>query len=143
MLAHFCCNFYDIMKVFKKYILPFLILYFLLTAVMAGCVYWMTTQGYAPMEMSEFQFVIVFLAVVLVAVSIGFIVMNRDKNVKAVYTNVSKQPLLVVCVGEGLYGANSLMTNLFDGLLLDSFIVIFPLLLYVLKTTHDIKESLS
>lgn len=131
------------MKVFKKYILPFLILYVLLTAVMAGCVYWMTTQGYAPMEMSEFQFVIVFLAVVLVAVSIGFIVMNRDKNVKAVYTNVSKQPLLVVCVGEGLYGANSLMTNLFDGLLLDSFIVIFPLLLYVLKTTHDIKESLS
>lgn len=143
MLAHFCCNFYDIMKVFKKYILPFLILYVLLTAVMAGCVYWMTTQGYAPMEMSEFQFVIVFLAVVLVAVSIGFIVMNRDKNVKAVYANVSKQPLLVVCVGEGLYGANSLMTNLFDGLLLDSFIVIFPLLLYVLKTTHDIKESLS
>lgn len=134
---------FDIMKVFKKYILPFLVLYLVFALVVAGVIFWMTTQGYAPMVLSEIQFVLVFFAVVLVAVSLGYLVMNRNKNIKAVYANVSKQPLLVVCVGEGLYGANALMTNLFDGLLLDSFIVVFPLLLYVMKTTRDINESLN
>lgn len=128
---------------FRKYVLPFLILYVALAFVMAGLVYWLTIQGYAPMEMTELQFVLAFFAVVLVAVSFGYLVMNRDKNIKAIYANVSKQPLLVVCVGEGLYGVNALMANLFDGVFLDSFIVIFPLLLYVMKTTRDINESLS
>lgn len=130
------------MKIFRKYILPFLILYSVLPIVLAGIVFWMTTNGYAPMVLSEIQFVMTFVISVLIAGLLGYIVMNHNKNIKAVYANLSKQPLLVVCVGEGLFTANALMADLFDGLVLGSLIVIFPLLLYVMKTMRDIKEML-
>ncbi|MBE6327944.1 MAG: hypothetical protein E7077_12980 [Bacteroidales bacterium] len=130
------------MKIFRKYILPFLILYSVLPIVLAGIVFWMTTNGYAPMVLSEIQFVMTFVISVLIAGLLGYIVMNHNKNIKAVYANLSKQSLLVVCVGEGLFTANALMADLFDGLVLGSLIVIFPLLLYVMKTMRDIKEML-
>lgn len=130
------------MKIFRKYILPFLILYSVLPIVLAGIVFWMTTNGYAPMVLSEIQFVMTFVISVLIAGLLGYIVMNHNKNIKAVYANLSKQSLLVVCVGEGLFTANALMADLFDGLVLGSLIVIFPLLLYVMKTMRDIKEIL-
>ena len=101
------------MKIFKKYILPFLILYTFLPIILA------------------------------VAGLLGYAVMSLCKNIKAVYANISKQPLLVVCVGEGLFCANSMIANLFDGLVLGSLIVIFPLALYAIKTMRDIKEILS
>ncbi len=103
----------------------------------------MTTNGYAPMVLSEIQFVMTFVISVLIAGLSGYIVMNHNKNIKAVYANLSKQPLLVVCVGEGLFSANALIADLFDGLVLGSLIVIFPLFLYVMKTMRDIKEIMS
>lgn len=103
----------------------------------------MTTNGYAPMVLSEIQFVMTFVISVLIAGLLGYIVMNHNKNIKAVYANLSKQPLLVVCVGEGLFSANALIADLFDGLVLGSLIVIFPLFLYVMKTMRDIKEIMS
>lgn len=103
----------------------------------------MTTNGYAPMVLSEIQFVMTFVISVLIAGLSGYIVMNHNKNIKAVYANLSKQPLLVVCVGEGLFSANALIADLFDGLVLGSLIVIFPLSLYVMKTMRDIKEIMS
>ena len=130
------------MKIFRKYILPFLILYSVLPIVLAGIVFWMTTNGYAPMVLSEIQFVMTFVISVLIAGLLGYIVMNHNKNIKAVYANLSKQSLLVVCVGEGLFSANALIADLFDGLVLGSLIVIFPLFLYVMKTMRDIKEML-
>ena len=132
-----------IMKVFKKYILPFLVLYTVLPMVEAGILCWMTVNGYAPMVLSELQFVMTFVCSTLIAGLLGYVVMNHNKNIKAVYTNLSKQPLLVVCVGEGLFTANALIADLFDGLVLGSLIVIFPLSLYVMKTMRDIKEMLS
>ncbi len=103
----------------------------------------MTTNGYAPIVLSEFQFVMTFVISVFIAGLLGYIVMNHNKNIKAVYANLSKQPLLVVCVGEGLFTANALIADLFDGLVLGSLIVIFPLFLYAMKTMRDIKEVLS
>lgn len=103
----------------------------------------MTTNGYTPMVLSEIQFVMTFVISVLIAGLSGYIVMNHNKNIKAVYANLSKQPLLVVCVGEGLFSANALIADLFDGLVLGSLIVIFPLFLYVMKTMRDIKEIMS
>lgn len=103
----------------------------------------MTTNGYAPMVLSEIQFVMTFVISVFIAGLSGYIVMNHNKNIKAVYANLSKQPLLVVCVGEGLFSANALIADLFDGLVLGSLIVIFPLFLYVMKTMRDIKEIMS
>lgn len=131
------------MKIFRKYILPFLILYTVLPILLAGTVWWMTANGYAPVSMSDFQFILTFVCSASVAGVLGYIVMNHCKNIKAVYANVSQQPLLVVCVGEGLFSANALIANLFDGLVLGSLIVIFPLALYVVKTMRDIKEMLS
>lgn len=95
------------------------------------------------MVLSEIQFVMTFVISVLIAGLSGYIVMNHNKNIKAVYANLSKQPLLVVCVGEGLFSANALIADLFDGLVLGSLIVIFPLFLYVMKTMRDIKEIMS
>ena len=135
---YFCC-----MKIFKKYILPFFILYTVLPIILAGVIVWMTANGYAPVAMSEFQFILTFVVSVAVAGLLGYAVMSLCKNIKAVYANISKQPLLVVCVGEGLFCANSLIANLFDGLVLGSLIVIFPLALYAIKTMRDIKEILS
>lgn len=131
------------MKIFRKYILPFLVLYTVLPIVLAVTVFWMTTNGYAPIVLSEFQFVMTFVISVFIAGLLGYIVMNHNKNIKAVYGNLSKQPLLVVCVGEGLFTANALIADLFDGLVLGSLIVIFPLFLYAMKTMQDIKEVLS
>lgn len=131
------------MKIFRKYILPFLVLYTVLPIVLAVTVFWMTTNGYAPIVLSEFQFVMTFVISVFIAGLLGYIVMNHNKNIKAVYANLSKQPLLVVCVGEGLFTANALIADLFDGLVLGSLIVIFPLFLYAMKTMRDIKEVLS
>ena len=131
------------MKIFRKYILPFLVLYTVLPIVLAVTVIWMTTNGYAPIVLSEFQFVMTFVISVFIAGLLGYIVMNHNKNIKAVYANLSKQPLLVVCVGEGLFTANALIADLFDGLVLGSLIVIFPLFLYAMKTMRDIKEVLS
>lgn len=131
------------MKIFKKYILPFLILYTVLPIILAVVVVCMTANGYTPMVMSELQFIFVFVISAVVAGLLGYVVMSLSKNIKAVYANISKQPLLVVCVGEGLFCANSLIANLFDGLVLGSMIVIFPLSLYVVKTMRDIKEILS
>lgn len=131
------------MKIFRKYILPFLVLYTVLPIALAVTVCWMTTNGYAPMVLSEIQFVMTFVISVLIAGLSGYIVMNHNKNIKAVYANLSKQPLLVVCVGEGLFSANALIADLFDGLVLGSLIVIFPLFLYVMKTMRDIKEIMS
>ena len=111
--------------------------------VEAGIVCWMTVNGYAPMILSELQFVLTFVFSTLIAGLLGYVVMNHNKNIKAVYTNLSKQPLLVVCVGEGLFTANALIADLFDGLVLGSLIVIFPMSLYVMKTMRDIKEVLS
>ncbi|MBR6110591.1 MAG: hypothetical protein IKQ08_01395 [Paludibacteraceae bacterium] len=131
------------MKIFKKYILPFLILYTVLPIMLAGVVVCMTANGYAPVVMSELQFIFVFVISAVVAGLLGYVVMSLSKNIKAVYANISKQPLLAVCVGEGLFCANSLIANLFDGLVLGSLIVIFPLALYAIKTMRDIKEILS
>lgn len=131
------------MKFFKKYILPFLILYVAFALVIAGGIFCMSTRGMAPIVLSEIQFVLVFVMSTIVAGLLTWAVMSRNKNIKAIYANISKQPLLVVCVGEGLYTANALMANLFDGLVLGSFIVLFPLLLYVIKATRDINEMLS
>lgn len=131
------------MKIFRKYILPFLVLYTVLPIVLAVTVFWMTTNGYAPIVLSEFQFVMTFVISVFIAGLLGYIVMNHNRNIKAVYANLSKQPLLVVCVGEGLFTANALIADLFDGLVLGSLIVIFPLFLYAMKTMRDIKEVLS
>lgn len=131
------------MKIFRKYILPFLVLYTVLPIVLAVTVFWMTTNGYAPIVLSEFQFVMTFVISVFIAGLLGYIVMNHNKNIKAVYANLSKQPLLVVCVGEGLFTANALIADLYDGLVLGSLIVIFPLFLYAMKTMRDIKEVLS
>ncbi|MEE1062435.1 MAG: hypothetical protein UH071_02105 [Paludibacteraceae bacterium] len=131
------------MKIFRKYILPFLVLYTVLPIALAVTVCWMTTNGYTPMVLSEIQFVMTFVISVLIAGLSGYIVMNHNKNIKAVYANLSKQPLLVVCVGEGLFSANALIADLFDGLVLGSLIVIFPLFLYVMKTMRDIKEIMS
>lgn len=103
----------------------------------------MTTNGYAPIVLSEIQFVMTFVISVLIAGLLGYIVMNQNKNIKAVYANLSKQPLLVVCVGEGLFTANALIADLFDGLVLGSIIVIFPLILYVVKMMREIKETLT
>lgn len=139
-LSPFC---FFTMKIFKKYILPFLILYTVLPIAVAGIVCWMTANGYAPLAMSEFQFVLTFVASSAVAGLLGYAVMSCCKNIKAVYANISQQPLLVVCVGEGLFCANALIANLFDGLVLGSLIVIFPLALYVVKTMRDIREMLS
>lgn len=131
------------MKIFKKYILPFLILYTVLPVILAGVIVWMTANGYAPVTMSEFQFILTFVTSAVVAGLLGYILMNHCKNIKAVYSNLSLQPLLVVCVGEGLFSANALIATLFDGLVLGSLIVIFPLALYAMKTMRDIKEILS
>ena len=131
------------MKIFRKYILPFLVLYTVLPIVLAVTVCWMTTNGYAPIVLSEIQFVMTFVISVLIAGLLGYIVMNQNKNIKAVYANLSKQPLLVVCVGEGLFTANALIADLFDGLVLGSIIVIFPLILYVVKMMREIKETLT
>ncbi len=131
------------MKVFKKYILPFLALYSILAIVVAGIVYGMTINGYAPLTLSDFQFLLTFLSSTLIAGVLGYLVMNSNKNIKAVYSNVSKQPLLVVCVGEGLFASNALIADLFDGVVLGALIVVFPLFLYVMKTMNDIKDALS
>lgn len=131
------------MKVFKKYILPFLVLYIAFALVVAGAVCWMTLKRYAPIALSDFQFILIFVSASLFAGLLGFFVIRRNKNIKAVYANISKQPLLVVCVGEGLFTTNSLISSLLDGLVLGSIIVIFPLFLYVMKTMRDIKEVLS
>ncbi len=131
------------MKIFKKYILRFLILYFCLTLVVSGAICWMTTKGWAPVKLSDYEFMLTFVSVVLISGLLGFVVMNCNKNIKAVYSNVSKHPLLVVCVGEGLFTANAFIADLFDGLVLGSLIVIFPLILYVMKTMREIKELLS
>lgn len=131
------------MKIFKKYILPFLILYVVLTMVVAGVVSWMTANGYAPLALSDSQFFVAFIASTLGAMVPGYIMMNHNKNVKAVYANVSKQPLMVVCVGVGLFTTNALIADLFDGLVIGSLIVIFPLILYYMKTMREIKETLS
>lgn len=131
------------MKIFKKYIFPFLILYVVLTVVVAGTVLLLHMNGYAPIALSDFQFVLVFLCSLLVTVILTIFLLNHNKNIKAIYSNISKQPLLMVCVGEGLYCTNCLIASLFDGVLLGSLIVIFPLVLYVWKTMRDIKEVLS
>lgn len=120
-----------------------MILYTVLPIILAVVVVWMNANGYAPLAMSEFQFVLTFVASSAVAGLLGYAVMSCCKNIKAVYANISQQPLLVVCVGEGLFCANSLIANLFDGLVLGSLIVIFPLALYAIKTMRDIKETLS
>lgn len=131
------------MKIFKKYIFPFLLFYVDLTAAIAVAVLFLHLNGYAPVALTDFQFVLVFLCSLLVTVVLTILLLNHDKNIKAVYSNISKQPLLMVCVGEGLYCTNSLIAPLFDGVLLGSLIVIFPLVLYVWKTMRDIKEVLS
>lgn len=130
------------MKVFKKYILPFLVLYSVLAIAVAGIVLLMTTNGYAPLALSDSQFLLIFLSSVLVAGVLGYLVMNRNKNISAVYANVSKLPLLMVCVGDGLFAANALITDLFDGLVLGALIVILLLALYAVKTTRDISIML-
>lgn len=135
--------FLSIMKVFKKYIMPFLVLYLCFTLVISGAICWMTTKGWTPVTFSDYEFMLTFVLAVLISGLLGFVVMNHNKNIKAVYANVSKQPLLIVCVGEGLFATNALMANLFDGLVFGSLIVIFPLFLYVMKTMRDIKETLS
>lgn len=131
------------MKIFKKYILPFLILYAVLAMIIAGVASWLNVKGYTPLALSEFQFVLTFLCTLLVTVVLSILLLNHNKNTKAIYANISKQPLLMVCVGEGLYCTNALIASLFDGVLLGSLIVIFPLVLYVWKTMRDIQESLS